>query len=247
MSRLSICLLGFGLILTSFGNTFPNDGQIEPAISFQGRPIRFPMREKPFYTGRSAMVPVRTVCLAIGAGVKSSRDGRQWTITRGQDRIDCTVGTPWFTFNGTRQNLREAPESRDRLLYVPVELVQVISGGGLDVRASYGSGKDTAVFYLDKLLHFKTEEAPFREMGAVYVPLRQTALLLGAKIDSSRDGGRLTITRTRDKIVYEVGSRWFLFNDAERGMRAESISRGKNVFVPIELLQAFVGEELCSR
>jgi hypothetical protein len=220
---------------------------VVPAISFQGRQIRFATVERPFYTGRTAMAPARTVCLAIGAGVKSSRDGRQWTITRGADRIDCVVGIASFTFNGVRQNLHAAPETRDRLLFVPVEMVQVISGGGLDVRASYGSGQETPVFYLDKLLRFRQDDSAFRQSGEVFVSVHPTANALGAKVDTSRDGGRLTITRNRDKIVYELGSRWYLFNDAERSLRTESTWRGKTVFVPIELFQSFVGEELCSR
>jgi hypothetical protein len=247
MERLLKCLFGFALTVSICAAMVPEGDQIEPTISFQGHQIRFANREKPFYSGASPMVPIRTVCLAIGAGVKSSRDGRQWTITRGADRIDCTIGTPSFTFNGVKQNLRAAPESRDHLLYVPIEMVQAISGGGLDVHAVYGSDRETSIFYLDRLLHFKSDEAPFRQGSTVFVHLRTTAACLGAKITTSRDGDRFTILRTRDKVVYELGSRWFLFNDAERMMKSESITRGKNVFVPIELFQAFVGEELNSR
>ena len=54
----------------------------------------------------------------------------------------------------------------------------------------------------------------------------------------------MTITRTQDQIVYEVGSRWFQFNGVEKTLRAESVTRGKIVFVPIDFFQAFVGEEL---
>jgi uncharacterized protein YodC (DUF2158 family) len=193
------------------------------------------------------MVPIRTVCLAIGAGVKRSRDGRQWTVTRGTDRLDCNVGTPWFTFNGVRQTLSEAPEARDQLLFVPIELIQSISGGGLEIRTAYSPTRDTSIFLGNRLLHYKPEDVPFRQYGTVFVSLRATAGFLGAKVDTKKGGVRMTITRTQDQIVYEVGSRWFQFNGVEKTLRAESVTRGKIVFVPIDFFQAFVGEELSCR
>jgi len=221
--------------------------QIEPTVSFQGRPIRFANREHPYYLGSSAMVPIRTVCQAIGAGVRESRDSKQWTILRGADRIDCSPGTPWFTFNGVRQTLQEPPEARDRNLFVPLSMLQAISGSGLEIKAIYGSSRETSIFYLNRLLHYKPEDAPFHQFGTVYVSVRATAGFIGAKVDTRGEGARLTITRSRDKLVYELSSHWFSFNDAQRALRAESIIRGKTVFVPIEIFQAFLGQELCSR
>ena len=221
--------------------------QVEPAISYQGRPIRFAVGERPYYYGSSAMMPLLTVCLAIGAGVKRGRDGREWSIWRGSDRLEFAAGTPWFTFNGARQTLRVAPEGRGTIVFVPLELIQTMAGGGLEVKATYAEGRDPAIFFGDRLQRFRPGEAPFRQDGVVYVPVKSTASIIGARVDTSSEGVRLTISRSRDKVIYDLRSRWFLFNGAQRPLRGESSVRGKTLYVPLELLQALVGLQLQAR
>jgi hypothetical protein len=247
MRRWHKSLFGFALLVATSASAGILPAEIEPSITFQGRPVRFAMGERPYYSGRSAMVPLRTVCLSIGAGVRSSKDGRQWTVTRGQDRIECSVGAPWFMFNGVRQTMREAPEARDRLLFVPLELLQAISGGGLDVRATFDTPKDAVVYFGDRLLHFKQGDAPFRDSGTVFVSLRPTAAMIGAKVEVKDNGIRITITRSRDRLVHDLGTRWYLFNEVQSGLRTESVLHGRTMYVPIELFQALVGEQLRSR
>jgi len=193
------------------------------------------------------MVPLRTVCLAIGAGVRRGKDGRQWILTRGTDRLECHPGSSWFIFNGVRQSLRSAPEGHDPVLFVPFELVQTMAGGALVVRADYADGNEAKLFLGDRLLRFKSDEAPFRQDGTIYVSLEATATLLGAHVDERNDRVRLSIVRSRDRITYDQGSRWFIFNGAQKQLHGESVSRGKVIFVPVELLQALVGDELRGR
>jgi len=81
----------------------------------------------------------------------------------------------------------------------------------------------------------------------VYLSLRPTAALIGAKVDRSRDGIHFSIARSRDKVLLDLGQRSFSFNGAQSNLRGEAIVRGQTVFVPIEVFHALVGDVIRSR
>lgn len=221
--------------------------QIEPQVLYAGKAIRFSYSERPYYVSGSAMVSVRTIAPAIGTTVRKSPDGRQWTLTTGADRLDFVVGSAYYTFNGARQLLRVAPEGRGPMVFVPYEMLQPISGGSLVIRAVLLPEQEPTVYYCDRQVRFRRSESPFREDGDVYVSLRTTASKIGAHVSQMRDGIRLTVMRGADKLTYEEGTHWYVFNGGLKPLRTASITRDNTVYVPIELLQVLVGQELRTR
>ena len=221
--------------------------QIEPIVAFRGEMMRFSNNERPYFLGRTAMLPLNAICSKLRATVRRSRDGRQWTIARGTDRLDFSAGYTWFVFNGARREMFSAPEERGRVLFVPFELIEPMSGGGLEVKSDFGAGRGISVYFGDRLLRYTADESPFHRAGTVFVSVRPTAASIGARVDRITDGGHITITRSRDKVWYDLGQRFFTFNGAQRSLRSEAVVRGQLIFVPIELFQALVGEEIRSR
>jgi len=238
--RLSVCA-GLGFL------SLQAAAQAVPEMLYEGHPLRFSDGEQPYYLDGCVMAPLRPVCNRIGVEVKRSKDGNHWSLIRGRDRVEYSIGEYWFAFNGARRELRQRPEQRGSALFVPYEILQEISDGELELSAEDGSNRSTDILYRDHLLRFKKPETPFWIGGTEYVSARAIAAVIGAKLERSKDGNRLTIIRSRDKLVYDQGQRWYMFNGAQRTLRRESIAHGKVVFVPIELFQALVGDELHSR
>lgn len=221
-------------------------GQIAPAVLYSGKPLRFSMAERPYYSGDSAMVSLRSVCLAVGIAVRRRSNGH-WTLIRGSDRLDFSVGDCSYAFNGANEMVRSAPEAHGAIVFIPCEMIQPMSGGCLTVHAELAMEAAPNVYFHDRLLRFRPADAPFRQSGQVFVPMRPTASSIGARVEPNRDGVHVTIVRSLDRLTYEEGSRWYLFNGAQRWLRTESVVRRKSVFVPIDLFQAIVGDELRAR
>ncbi len=217
-----------------------------PSVSFQGRPVRFSNSEKPYYLGNCVMVSLRPVCSAMGASVRHSRDAIHWTVTRGEDRIDYALGDSWIIFNGAKKEMPERAEGRGDVLFVPFEFVDEMSGGGLAINWEGTSSKTPEIFYRAKPLRFRRDEQPLRIGGAVYVAVRPTASAIGVGVEGG-DRKPLVLTRALDRLTYEPGHHSFVFNEAQKLMRNPSFSKGRNLFVPIELFRALVGDELYSR
>ena len=108
------------------------------------------------------------------------------------------------------------------------------------------SSKTPEIFYRAKPLRFRRDEQPLRIGGAVYVAVRPTASAIGVGVEGG-DRKPLVLTRALDRLTYEPGHHSFVFNEAQKLMRNPSFSKGRNLFVPIELFRALVGDELYSR
>ena len=192
------------------------------------------------------MISVRPVFLAMGAEVRRSRDAIHWTIRRGEDRLDYVFGDRWFIFNGARMELSAQPEGRGETLFAPFEFFEPIAGGALELNAEPPTRRNPEILFRGRILKFKREDMPLRAGGTVFASVQATAVFIGARVELSSDKNHLTITRALDKVTYDLGGRVFVFNGASKNLRSASLVKGKTVFVPIELFQALVGDEIRS-
>ena len=221
--------------------------QTAPTISFEGKSIRFGKNEQPYYAGPAAMVPLKPVCRRIGAEFKQSKDRARWTIRRGSDLILYAEWDSSYTFNGARRRLFVPPEQKGAAIFVPFEMLSTISGGSLLLDSPFDGPRSVEVYFRDRLVRFKRGNEPFRSDGVIFVSIRPVCAAIGARLSESQDRIRLTITRSLDKIVYDQGLHWYMFNGAQRSLRSESLLRNNVQYVPIDLFQSLVGDEIRGR
>ena len=236
------------LVVFTMASTFAVvSAQDVPTLSFEGHVIRFASSERPYYSSHIPMFSLRATCVAMGSTVKRSRDSIHWTVIRSSDRLDCAFSDRWYIFNGARKELPTPPESRGDVLFVPFDLLDAFSGGTLELNADVSFHRVPEIIFRGRAIRYRGEDVPFRSAGTVYVSINATAVAIGAIVDARIDRPRLTITRSLDKVSYEQGQRSYIFNGAQKYLRSGSVVKGKSVFVPLELFQALVGDEIRSR
>jgi len=240
-------LLRMSVLAASITQSVCTFAQTAPIVTFQGKVVKFRPAERPYFNGKTPMICLRPLSEAIGARAQRSRDGRIWTVVRGTDRLLFQLGETWFDFNGARQSISLPPEGHGNFVFVPLELIQSISSGLLEVTDDQFADGATSIYFGDRMLRYKLEDAPFRKGRTVFVAGYMTSTFLGAKFQLSRDGLHLTLSRSRDKLTYDPGTRWFIFNRAQRVLHSESVFRGKTLFLPLEVFQALVGDQIQAR
>jgi len=215
----------------------------------EGRPIKFSEKELPYFSERTAMIPLRAICKEVDAKVVRSRDGDSITIARGQDRIEYVIEEKTFIFNGASIKLTHRSEGPADDLFVPFEMIQSLCGGGLTLVRESGSLEDEPfrIFVRDRELKFKHGQEPIRIGSTVLVPIHPAASAAGLRVVLNSGGSRITIVRSLDQVVYDQGQRWFQFNGRRVFLRETSMVKYKMVFVPIDLFQALLGTDFAVR
>lgn len=248
MSKSALLLQRIALSATLALATVQAQAAEDLTISFQGHPIRFTNRDRPYTADGAVMIALNPISRVIGARVNRNRSGDQLSILRGRDRIEYRLGDRSYVFNGAKIDATHASQGGNNRIFVAFDMVQTIAGGSLQLERSTSdqAAGNSGIYLKDRQLWFQPGESPISIHGAWLLSVNGTASYMGIHVNQSRDR-RLTLTRFSDTIDYDLGSRGYRFNGQLRTLREASVTRSGVVYVPIELFKAFVGDDLTVR
>lgn len=226
-------------------------GQDAADIFADGRPLRYSNNARPYFDRGTPMVAVRETADQLGLRVDRSDSGRDLRLRNRRDELEFRQGTREYLLNGRRRTMAREPQNRRAILYVPMELFRDLTDARLEARRANrewddrpGDAIDRELIYRGRVLRFDGNESLFLRRNTLYVPLRALAARTDVRVDRDRSGNNLVLTRGRDRIEYENGREHYRLNNRTFRMGEPSQEVRGLLFVPIELFQALVGNDL---
>ncbi len=236
LAPLMICIASW-----AFGQEAPQ------VIRFEGRPIRFSDRDRPYTEGGATMVSLYPIARAIDAKI-TVKGNANFTVTRGRDHVDFRLGEWTYWFNGAKMEPTGAAQSQKRTVFVSFDVLQTLAGSSLRLERSSSSiaAGNSGIYFKNRQISYQSGETPISTRGTWLVALKRTASYMGAQVDEKRDGS-VTVSFFGDKVETVLGKQAYRFNGKLHSLSASSQRARGVVFVPIEMLQALSGNDLSVR
>lgn len=242
------------LLLAVSGLVLAQDAQIRR----DGRALSFSSQAAPFYSRDVPMAPLREMARHLGITVFTERNGQRIIMERGRNRLVYEQGRRDFVFNDETRPLREPSQERRTVLFLPLEMYTLFSGGldaqRIDARpAEIGTGNtiqperpaeaSPTLFFRGDRLNFDARQKPYVRRGVTFVPLRATADRTRVKVKRSDDGEIMDLEYEGRVLRYRKGERSFNIDRARFGLNSPSEEMDGVLYVPVEMFSTLIGRE----
>lgn len=241
--------LGLSLLLTPAA--LAQNGE-EAEIQAEGRKFSFSRNARPYFKGRTAMVPMRDMAGKLGVRIEGNDRAEAFRFTyRGEEAIY----RKWrrdFDLNGRTRSLPTEPEETRRIVFVPVELFRDITD--LDLRAvRVGEGtsesgrprpnEEIDIRFRGQRLRFERSEEPRYVQSMLYVPVGAMVRRSGAQYEEQDRGRKMRFVYEDRTIEFTKGREDFTLNGGRVWMNAPSLEISGVLFVPQIFFQRLLGRD----
>jgi hypothetical protein len=233
-------------------------------IFYQGRRLDFSGGERPYFKGRTVMVPVRTMASRTGILLESASGGRRANMFWQKNSGSYVKGESQMTLNGRRFNIGAPSDDRDGVFYVSATIFQLMTNNRVTIGSSgdgwgggsnnggwgggnnggWGNGNDNGwgdnsgtVYYEGRPVTFDGDEAPIRAGNSLLVPVRKMTDVIHGSIRRTEDGKRMWITVFDQEATYDKERNWYRIGLREIRLPNSSRERNGVLFIPIEIFR----------
>lgn len=243
--------LAFGLSLLLTGAALAQNGE-EAEVLADGRAYSFPRNAKPYFKGRTAMVPMRDMAGKLGVRIEGNDRAESFRFTF---RGDEAVYRKWrrdFDLNGRTRSLPTEPEEMRRIVFVPLELFRDLTDRDLVSRrlgdANPGSNGTRPVEEIDirfrgQRLRFERNEEPRYVQSMLYLPVGAMVRRSNAQYEEQDRGRKMRFVYEDRTIEFTKGREDFTLNGGRIWMNAPSLEISGVLFVPQMLFQRLLGRD----
>jgi hypothetical protein len=246
-------LLAAGLAALLSGGATIAQAQVGQAadVSVDGRSLSFSNNARPFYSGRTVMVPAREMAGHLGVDFDRNDRGDVLRFRYRDDEAVYRKGRREFQLNGRNRSLPTGSVEYRSVLFVPTELFRDLTRRDIDTRRGSGYGNDpwtpgrsdVEVRFRGERLRFDRDQAPRTIRGTAYLPLRAVADQVGVRVDRDRSGNDIRLRYRDDEIQYDNGREDFSLNGRRVRMNASSQEIGGVLYVPQVMFQSLLGRD----
>jgi hypothetical protein len=249
MTSRTALALGFSLLLTSVA--LAQDGE-EAEVLADGRAYSFPRNAKPYFKGRTAMVPMRDMAGKLGVRIEGNDRAESFRFTF---RGDEAIYRKWrrdFDLNGRTRSLPTEPEEMRRIVFVPLELFRDLTDRDLvsrrlgDDSPTTGSSRpaeEIDIRFRGQRLRFERNEEPRYVQSMLYLPVGAMVRRSNAQYEEQDRGRKMRFTHEDRTIEFTKGREDFTLNGGRIWMNAPSLEISGVLFVPQMLFQRLLGRD----
>lgn len=113
----------------------PRNGVGRPVeIRYKGKGLKFGGNEQPFLRGNEVYVPIKAFASRLKVKYQGRDHDREILLTRDGEEVRYEPPLPYYELNGRRENLRNGAVEFRNVMFVPIDVFNVFSGGQVEVR-----------------------------------------------------------------------------------------------------------------
>jgi hypothetical protein len=243
--------LTFGFSLLLAGAALAQGGE-EAEVLADGRALSFPRHAKPYFKGRTAMVPMRDMAGKLGVRIEGNdqADGFRFTF-----RGDEAYYRKWrrdFDLNGRTRSLPAEGEETNRTIFIPLELFRDLTdrdlafrriGDSISVPSTPRPREEIDIRFRGQRLGFERSEEPRYVRSMLYLPVGAMVRRTGIRFEEEDRGRRMRFTYEDRTIEFTKGREDFVMNGGRFWMNAPSLEISGVLFVPHILFQRLLGRD----